>query len=346
MAKPYDTIKRFLFQLEPESAHMLAEQALRVLGCCSWLTRPYKHFMLENTILGMDMPNPICLAAGFDKNATMLKGLNQLGFGGVEVGTATPRPQYGNPKPRLFRFAKQESLQNAMGFNNKGVARLVRHLERVSPLACLVGVNVGKNKDTPLKNALKDYQQALQASLGVGNYYVFNLSSPNTPNLRDLQNNSFVGELFSMARGLTHKPLFLKVAPDMSTDALLSVCAGALEHGAHGIIATNTTMDYGLLPGAKSFGGISGRVLKAKSREVFKQIAQAFFGKAILVSVGGIDSAQEAYERIKMGAHFVQIFTAFIYQGPLICRQINQDIVELLQRDSLASLKEAIGIGR
>ncbi|MFC3848292.1 dihydroorotate dehydrogenase (quinone) [Helicobacter baculiformis] len=345
MGRFYNLAKKLLFSLEPESAHTLAEQVLKLLGWCPYLVRPYQHPMLENTILGMSMPNPICLAAGFDKDATMLAGLNQLGFGGVEVGTATPRPQYGNPKPRLFRFPKQESLQNAMGFNNKGVARLVARLERVRPLACMVGVNVGKNKETPLEHALKDYQQALQASLGVGNYYVFNLSSPNTPNLRDLQNNAFVGELFSMARTLTHKPLFLKVAPDLPSDALLKVCASALEHGAHGIIATNTTLDYALLPGAKPFGGISGQVLKTKSREVFKQIAQAFFGKAVLVSVGGIDSAQEAYERIKMGAHFVQIFTGFIYQGPSICRQINQDIVKLLQRDALDSIQDAIGIG-
>ncbi|WP_104682594.1 dihydroorotate dehydrogenase (quinone) [Helicobacter felis] len=346
MARVYDVAKKLLFALEPESAHALAEQGLKFLSGCPWLARPYQHPMLENEILGMRMPNPICLAAGFDKNATMLAGLNQLGFGGVEVGTATPRPQYGNPKPRLFRFPEQESLQNAMGFNNKGITRLVQRLERVRPLNCLVGVNVGKNKDTPLEKALEDYQSALKTSLGVGDYYVFNLSSPNTPNLRDLQNDGFVGELFSMARALTHKPLFLKVAPDLPSDALLKVCASALEHGAHGIIATNTTMEYSLLSGAKSVGGISGQVLKAKSREVFKHIARAFFGKAILVSVGGINSAQEAYTRIKMGAHFVQIFTGFIYQGPLICRQINQDIVKLLQRDSLASLKEAVGIGR
>ncbi|WP_104696129.1 dihydroorotate dehydrogenase (quinone) [Helicobacter salomonis] len=345
MAKVYDVAKKFLFQLEPESAHALAEQALKVLGWCPWLTRPYKHPALENDILGMRMPNPICLAAGFDKDATMLAGLNQLGFGGVEVGTATPKPQYGNPKPRLFRFLQEESLQNAMGFNNRGIAPLVHRLERVRPLNCLVGVNVGKNKNTTQEKALEDYQKGLQMSLGVGDYYVFNLSSPNTPNLRDLQNNAFVGELFDMARALTHKPLFLKVAPDLPSDALLKVCASALDYGAHGIIATNTTTDYTLLPGAKSFGGISGRALQTKSREVFKHIAQAFFGKAILVSAGGIDSAQEAYARIKMGAHFVQILTGFIYQGPLICRQINQDIVKLLQRDALDSIRDAVGIG-
>ncbi|WP_104628865.1 dihydroorotate dehydrogenase (quinone) [Helicobacter bizzozeronii] len=340
----YPSLKKALFCLEPERAHALATQALRLLGACPWLLKRFESPLLETNFLGLKLPNPIGLAAGFDKDARMLAGLDVLGFGGIEVGSITPKGQFGNPKPRLFRFAKQESLQNAMGFNNQGIMPLVSRLERIKPLKSIVGINLGKNKNTPLERALEDYQQGLQASLGVGDYYVFNLSSPNTKNLRDLQNESFVGALFSMAKEHTHKPLFLKVAPDMPLDALLAICQIALDKGAHGIIATNTTTDYSLLPGAKNFGGISGRVLEAKARVVFKEIAKAFFGRAILVSVGGISNAEQVYERIKMGAHFVQIFSAFIYQGPLICRQIKQDIVKLLQRDGLRSIQEAIGV--
>lgn len=342
----YAWLKKALFCLEPESAHALATQALRLMGACPWVFGRwgFAHPMLENAFLGLRMSNPIGLAAGFDKNARMLRGLSLLGFGAIEVGTATPKPQFGNPKPRLFRFVEQESLQNAMGFNNKGIVPLVCRLEKIPPLTSIIGINLGKNKSTPLGHALEDYQYGLQTSLGVGDYYVFNLSSPNTQNLRDLQNETFVGELFSMAKTFTHKPLFLKISPDMPIDTLLRVCGVAIDKGAGGIIATNTTTDYSLLPHAKSFGGLSGGVLECKSARIFAHIARAFYQKAILVSVGGISNAQQVYSRIKMGASFVQIFTHFIYQGPLMCRQINQDIVKLLQRDGLRSIQEAVGV--
>ncbi|BCZ16778.1 Dihydroorotate dehydrogenase 2 PyrD [Helicobacter sp. NHP19-003] len=336
---------RWLFALEAERVHALVGFGLKI-----WGKLPRSPQMpnpaLAQKILGLNLPNPIGLAAGFDKNATMVAGLSRLGFGAIEVGTLTPKAQLGNPKPRVFRYIPQQSLQNSMGFNNKGVAKAAQRLENLPPLPCLIGVNLGKNKDTPLENTLSDYEKALKASLGVGDYYVFNLSSPNTPNLRDLQNESFVDELFSMARERTHKPLFLKVAPDMPSDGLLAVCERAIKAGAKGIIATNTTIDYSLLPGARQSGGLSGRVLEAKARVVFEEIARAFFGRAVLVAVGGISDAKEAYERIKMGASFLQIFTAFIYQGPTICRQINQDIVKLLQQDGLSSIHEAVGIGQ
>ncbi|CCM11375.1 dihydroorotate dehydrogenase (quinone) [Helicobacter heilmannii] len=336
---------KWLFALEAERAHALVECGLKIWGKLPHGFR-LPNPALAQEILGLSLPNPIGLAAGFDKNATMVVGLSHLGFGAIEVGTLTSKAQPGNPKPRVFRYIDKQSLQNSMGFNNAGIKKAVQRLENLPPLPCLIGVNLGKNKDTPLAEALSDYEKALEASLGVGDYYVFNLSSPNTPNLRDLQNEDFVSELFSMALERTHKPLFLKVAPDMPTDALLAVCERAIKAGARGLIATNTTIDYSLLPGARTRGGLSGRVLHDKAKAVFAEVAEAFFGKVILVAVGGISNGQEAYERIKMGAHFVQIFTAFIYQGPSICRQINQDIVKLLQQDGLSSIHEAVGIGR
>ncbi|BCD48315.1 Dihydroorotate dehydrogenase 2 PyrD [Helicobacter suis] len=336
-------LHQLLFYLEPEKAHSLAKQALKILGALPKIS-PIAHPMLEQQILGLSLKNPIGLAAGFDKDAMMLAGLDYLGFGVLEVGTLTPKPQSGNPKPRVWRFVKEQSLQNAMGFNNQGIQKAVLRLENLPPLSSVVGINLGKNKNTPLNQALKDYENALQMSLGVGDYYVFNLSSPNTPNLRDLQNESFVDELFAMARAKTHKPLFLKISPDAPIDTLLLICDTAIDHGASGIIATNTTTDYSVLPHAQPTGGISGKALENKAVAVFEQIAWVFFKKAILVAVGGISNATQAYARIKMGASFVQIFTAFIYQGPFICRQINQDIVELLQQDGLKSVHEAVGV--
>ncbi|BEG56379.1 Dihydroorotate dehydrogenase 2 PyrD [Helicobacter sp. NHP21005] len=291
---------KWLFALEAERAHALVELGLKI-----WGKLPHSPKMpnpaLAQEILGLSLPNPIGLAAGFDKNATMVAGLSHLGFGAIEVGTLTPKPQPGNPKPRVFRYIEQQSLQNSMGFNNAGVLKAVQRLENLPPLPSLVGVNLGKNKDTPLENALSDYEKALNASLGVGDYYVFNLSSPNTPNLRDLQNEAFVSDLFHMAKERTHKPLFLKVAPDMPSDGLLAVCEKAIEAGAKGIIATNTTIDYALLPGARASGGLSGRVLQDKARAVFEEVARAFFGKAILVAVGGISTLKKLTSGSKWG---------------------------------------------
>ena len=345
----YQTIKRILFHFEPETAHHIAEMAFELLGFCPFcLDYLQKRYLIEDerltqNLLGTTFKNPAGLAAGFDKNATMVKTLHALGFGYVEVGTITPKPQEGNPKPRLFRYPEYESLQNAMGFNNEGASIIKERLKRIYPAMFPIGVNIGKNKTTPQEKALDDYAFLIETFKDLSNYLVINISSPNTPNLRDLQNEKFIGELFAMAKEMTNTPILLKIAPDMSEKNAITLCQKAIEAGASGIIATNTSIDYSLLPRAKDFGGISGKVIKEKSFSIFKAIAKELFGKTTLISVGGIDSAEEAYKRIKAGANLVQIYSAFIFQGPKLLKDINEGLIALMQKDGFSSINEAVG---
>ncbi|TPH48371.1 quinone-dependent dihydroorotate dehydrogenase [Helicobacter pylori] len=345
----YSLLKKYLFSLDAEDAHEKVCKILRMLSSSPFLCNlihsqwGYKNPKLENEILGLHFPNPLGLAAGFDKNISMLRALTAFGFGYLEAGTLTNEAQVGNERPRLFRHIEEESLQNAMGFNNYGAVLGVRSFKRFAPYKTPIGINLGKNKHTEQAHALEDYKAVLNKCLDIGDYYTFNLSSPNTPNLRDLQNKAFVNELFCMAKEMTHKPLFLKIAPDLETDNMLEVVNSAIEAGAHGIIATNTTIDKSLVFAPKEMGGLSGKCLTKKSREIFKELAKAFFNKSVLVSVGGISGAKEAYERIKMGASLLQIYSAFIYNGPNLCQNILKDLVKLLQKDGFLSVKEAIG---
>ncbi|WQR79454.1 quinone-dependent dihydroorotate dehydrogenase [Helicobacter pylori] len=345
----YSLVKKYLFSLDAEDAHEKVCQILRTLSSSPFLCNlidsqwGYKNPKLENEILGLNFPNPLGLAAGFDKNASMLRALTAFGFGYLEAGTLTNEAQVGNERPRLFRHIEEESLQNAMGFNNYGAVLGVRSFKRFAPYKTPIGINLGKNKHIEQAHALEDYQAVLNQCLNIGDYYTFNLSSPNTPNLRDLQNKAFVNELFCMAKEMTPKPLFLKIAPDLETDDMLEIVNSAIGAGAHGIIATNTTIDKSLVFAPKEMGGLSGKCLTKKSREVFKELAKAFFNQSVLVSVGGISDAKEAYERIKMGASLLQIYSAFIYNGPNLCQNILKDLVKLLQKDGFLSVKEAIG---
>ncbi|SMC09888.1 quinone-dependent dihydroorotate dehydrogenase [Nitratiruptor tergarcus] len=345
----YQTIKNILFKFDPETAHHIAETAFELAGFCPPLLKALqKRYQVEDPILtqkifGKDFKNPIGIAAGFDKNATMTKTLHALGFGYVEVGTVTPKPQAGNPRPRLFRYPRFEALQNAMGFNNDGAAVVKARLQRIYPANFPIGVNIGKNKTTPQEKALEDYRFLIEQFHTLGDYLVINISSPNTPNLRDLQNEAFIKDLFTMAKEITTTPILLKIAPDMSKKQAIELTTTAVEAGASGIIATNTSIDYSLLKGAKDFGGISGKVIQQKSFSIFKAIAKELFGKTLLISVGGIDSAQEAYKRIKAGANLLQIYTAFIYGGPKLIHDINQELITLLQQDGFSHITEAIG---
>ncbi len=345
----YSLLKKYFFSLDAEDAHEKVCKILKVLSSSPFLCRlidsqwGYKNPKLENEILGLHFPNPLGLAAGFDKNISMLRSLIAFGFGHLEAGTLTNEAQSGNERPRLFRHIEEESLQNAMGFNNHGAVLGVRSFNRFAPYKTPIGINLGKNKRIEQAHALEDYKAVLNKCLNIGDYYTFNLSSPNTPNLRDLQNKAFVNELFCMAKEMTHKPLFLKIAPDLETDDMLEIVNSAIEAGAHGIIATNTTIDKSLVFAPKEMGGLSGKCLTKKSREIFKELAKAFFNKSVLVSVGGISDAKDAYERIKMGASLLQIYSAFIYNGPNLCQNILKDLVKLLQKDGFLSVKEAIG---
>jgi len=346
----YQTMKKILFKFQPETAHNIAEFAFKYAAfICPFIVSNYakKHFItdvsIRQNILGMDFLNPVGLAAGFDKNATMIKTLSALGFGHIEYGTLTPKPQSGNPKPRLFRYPKFNSLQNAMGFNNDGMDAISTRVSKLYPYTIPLGANIGKNKVTPLKNAIDDYAVLIDRFKDLADYLVINISSPNTKGLRDLQNEEFIKSLFELAIKKTTKPIFLKIAPDMPIDQAISISNVALEYGAKGIIATNTTIDYSLLPNAKDFGGISGEVLKQKSYNFFKSLSQELFGKITLISVGGISSADEAYKRIKAGASLVQIYSSFIFQGPKVIEDINTNIIKLLKQDGFSHISEAVG---
>ena len=347
----YKTIKNILFKLEPETAHTIAGFGLHTLSTIRPLKTYYKNIyfnsnpILKQNILGMEFANPVGLGAGFDKDGEYIDSIIALGFGYTEVGTVTPKPQTGNEKPRLFRLVEDESIQNAMGFNNKGSDYLIENVKQNSK-EYPVGINIGKNKLTDEDKALDDYEFLLKELESYADYLVINISSPNTPGLRDLQNEEFITALFKMAKDITSKPIFLKIAPDMTSDDAITLCGVAIKAGASGIIATNTTIDYSLTPNAKDFGGISGKLLKEKSFKLFEAIAKEFYSKTILISVGGIDSAEEAYRRIKAGASLIQVFSMLIFRGPELIREINDGLVELIKEDGYENITQAIGVDR
>jgi dihydroorotate dehydrogenase len=348
----YESLKPWLFKLQPETAHHVVATLLRMANVCPSLFNRWleKHFVadpiLNQELFGRTFPNPVGLGAGFDKNATMIRGIQALGFGYTEIGTVTPQPQPGNPKPRMFRHVEEETIQNAMGFNNEGMYKVQQRLKARYPFTTPIGVNIGKNKVTPEQDAISDYTQLIRGLHDLGDYLVINISSPNTPGLRDLQNETFIAELFAEAKALTDKPILLKIAPDMTPEQAVALATLAVEKGADGIIATNTTVDYSLVAHPKSIGGLSGKVLKEKSFTIFEAVAKELFGKTVLISVGGIDSAEEAYRRIKAGASLVQVYSALIFKGPELIGEINRGLVDLLKRDGYSNITEAIGADR
>ncbi len=348
----YESIKPYLFKLQPETAHLVAECVLRLPNICQIPFNPFleSHFIndatLKQEIFGRTFLNPVGLGAGFDKNATMIRGIQILGFGFTEIGTVTPKPQAGNPKPRMFRHIEEQSIQNAMGFNNDGAYKVVKRLKKRTPFTTPIGVNIGKNKVTLEKEAINDYIHLIKAFDGLGDYFVINISSPNTPGLRDLQNEAFITNLFQEAKKLTKMPILLKIAPDMEIEAAVNLTKMAVEAGADGIIATNTTIDYSLVKHPKSIGGLSGAVLKEKSFKIFDAIAQELYGKTVLISVGGIDSAKEAYKRIRAGASLVQILSGLIFHGPDMIMNINNELIQLLKADGFENIAQAVGADR
>lgn len=345
-------IKKFLFKLDPESAHKMTESGLRTLKhmpICLNLIKKKNSIAsdrLKQNIFGRDFLNPVGLAAGFDKNGNMIEGMTALGFGFIEIGTVTPKPQEGNQKPRLFRFPEQESLENAMGFNNDGMSAIRERLRKIYPFSLPIGINIGKNKTTPQEKAIEDYMNLIGWFKDLCDYMAINVSSPNTPGLRDLQNEVFIRTLLNTAKEVTQKPILIKISPDMEASRAVDLCAAAVENGAAGIIATNTSVDYTLLSNAKRIGGISGRAIQDRSFHIFDAIAKKLYGRTLLISVGGIDSGAEAYRRIKAGASLVQIYTALVFHGPSLVRKMKEEILELLTKDGYQHIGEAIGADR
>lgn len=329
----YSLIKPILFSVDAELAHEISLELLNELPALVPETR------VENPtkVMGIDFPNPVGLAAGLDKNGDYLPGLARLGFGFIEVGTVTPKPQDGNPKPRIFRLIRHRAIINRMGFNNKGVDYLLSRIPP-RPRPYVLGINIGKNLDTPVENALDDYRLALKKVYAVADYICLNVSSPNTPGLRQLQSEE---ALDSLLHGINEtrkalqdhhqfdRPIALKVAPDLDDRAISVIAELMIKHRVDGLIATNTTLDRSLVKDhalAAEAGGLSGEPLCQKSRNVLSAFHQALQGEIPIISVGGIMSPGEAQMRLKLGASLVQLYSGLIYQGPWLAREIAQSI--------------------
>jgi len=337
----YRLARPVLFTLDPERAHGLAIAALRAMP-----RRPAPlGGPLETHVAGLTFPNPVGMAAGFDKDAQVPDALLGQGFGFVEVGSITPRPQAGNPKPRLFRLAEDRAVINRMGFNNGGApaaaARLAARERRG-----IVGINIGANKDSA--DRIADYAQMTQVMAPLADYLAVNISSPNTPGLRALQDEAALGALLDAvleARGPSGPPVFLKVAPDLEPADIDAIARIALDKGLGALIVANTTISRPALSSrhAGEAGGLSGAPLKALALQRLRDFRRATGAALPLVGVGGIATAEDAWQRIRAGASLVQLYSAMVYDGPGIARRIVHSLETLLRRDGFASLAEAVG---
>ena len=348
----FETLKPLIYKTDPEMAHNIVEAVFKTARRCPLFFNPLvkKNFVdepiLRQKIWDLEFKNPVGIAAGFDKNATMIQAWPAMGFGWGEIGAVTPKPQPGNEKPRSWRWPEYEAIQNAYGFNNDGVEIIKKRLSKIYPFILPIGANIGKNKTTPEDKAIEDYKILVEELKNVVDFFVINISSPNTPGLRDLLNAEFLSSLFGELKKLTNKPLLIKFSPDMEDEMIVNLANLSVASGADGIIVTNTTVNYDLIDTPVKKGGISGKPLAQRSYEVLRLVSGEVFGKVPIISVGGIDSAEEAYKRIKAGASLLQIYTAIIYKGPGIVREINKGLIELLEKDGFSHISEAIGIER
>lgn len=333
-----------LFRFDAETIHHFATSALKItlaIPGMRWLARQLyvvDDRRLRRTLWGIDFPNPVGMAAGFDKNAELVTELGCLGFGFVEIGTVTPRPQPGNPRPRLFRLKTDRGLINRMGFNNKGAGPAAAQLRSLKNRV-IVGGNIGKNKDTPNEEALNDYRQCFQELFDTVDYFVVNVSSPNTPGLRDLQEREPLTRLLralqqdNLARPKS-KPILLKIAPDLTDSQLDDIVAIVAETQIAGVIATNTTISRAdLKTNAQTVadigaGGVSGQPVRSRSTEVIRYLHQKSGGSFPIIGVGGVFTAEDALEKLRAGASLVQIYTGFIYEGPGMAKRICEGILD------------------
>lgn len=356
----YARLRPLLFRLDPERAHNLV---FRVLAAVERVAArlpnpsPYSHPALAQEVWGLHFPNPIGLAAGLDKDARAPHLWSCVGFGFAELGTITALPQPGNPQPRVFRLVEDSALINRLGFNNDGaraVSARLTALWRKRPPGIPIGINIGKSKVTPLADAAADYTRSLRELFSFASYVVLNVSSPNTPGLRDLQAEAeLVALLTSVCRdnerlarehGVVPRPILVKIAPDLANESLATIAAVARDAGAHGLIATNTTLRReGLRHPLAESGGLSGAPLRQRATEVVRILRRSAGGALPIVGVGGISTAQDAYERIRAGATLVQVYTALIYAGPTLPRQINHGLANLVRSDGFTNVGEAIG---
>ncbi len=343
----YGVLRPLLFSLEAESAHRLTLNALDAAhrACLSrFAASPPPPCPVQ--VMGLSFPNPVGLAAGLDKNGEHVDALASLGFGFLEVGTVTPRPQPGNPRPRMFRIPPARALINRLGFNNLGVDRLLANIKG-SRYKGMLGINIGKNFDTPMERATQDYVIALRKVYEVASYITVNISSPNTQNLRELQQSDALTRLLAALKTEQealqrqhgrYAPLVVKIAPDLKQEEIQTIAALVLEHGVDGVIATNTTVSRrgveGLTNGAQS-GGLSGLPLREASTQVIRTLHGVFGRRVPIIGVGGILDGGSAREKIQAGATLVQLYTGLIYRGPALIREAVQAIAALERKAAL-----------
>lgn len=342
-------VKPLLFRCDPEWVHHQVFTWLRWFSSLGFLRLYNKvftknHPALERTVFGLRFKNPVGLAAGFDKDALCVQGLSDLGFGFIEIGTVTPKPQPGNPKKRLFRLPKDQAIINRMGFNNQGVAAAVQRLRHNKSV--LVGGNIGKNKATENEEALSDYLICLTSLYTVVDYFVVNVSSPNTPGLRALQDKEPLMSMLAALKkkgadlaslhGVVEKPILLKIAPDLTDEQLMDIVEIVQQTQTDGVIATNTTIGRSGLISDPSLvdetGGLSGKPLAQRSTEVIRFLHQHSGGSFPIIGVGGIHTAQDALDKLAAGASLVQLYTGFVYEGPALIHAINQALIEQAQK--------------
>jgi len=340
----YTFLKLFLFKLNPEKAHHLTFSLLKFASYLPFFSIVTKKIFqvnkpkLKKTVFGLDFKNPTGLAAGLDKNAIAFNQLGNFDFGFIEIGTVTPKPQAGNDKPRLFRLVKNEALINRMGFNNDGVIEVAKKLKNRKNNSLIIGGNIGKNKSTPNENAVDDYIICFNELFDVVDYFVVNVSSPNTPNLRDLQEKEPLTNLLNTLQALNNtknkpKPILLKIAPDLTNTQLNDIIDIVKITKIAGVIATNTTISRDGLSYEKTdiekfgAGGLSGLPLTKRSTEVIKYLKTHSNNAFPVIGVGGIHSANDALEKLNAGADLIQLYTGFVYHGPKLIKQINKKII-------------------
>lgn len=331
--------------LEPEQAHTLAIKALAHVP----LPRPGPDDpVLRTSLAGLDLPNPVGLAAGLDKNGEGLRGLSRLGFGFVECGSVTPLAQPGNPRPRLFRLKEDRAIINRMGFNNEGLEAFSRRLDN-RPRGTVTGANLGANKDTEDRAA--DYVLGLRRLSGRADYFTINISSPNTPGLRALQGRAALDDLLGRIAEARQgpEPVFLKIAPDLNSGEIVMIVEAALAHGIDGLIVSNTTLERPATlrsQWAGETGGLSGAPLRDLALKALCHASEAAGGRLPLIAVGGIGSGEDAWARIRAGATAIQIYSALIYEGPGLIGSIKRDLAQRLRAEGFSTVLDAVGSGR
>lgn len=342
----YLIFRPLLFRLDAERAHRATIDLLKLRTGTAFPPEPASTPSLETKLAGLNFPNPVGLAAGFDKDAEVPEQMLNLGFGFVEVGTLTPKPQEGNFEPRLFRLVEDSAVINRMGFNNRGQTDARARLERRMRWRGVIGVNVGANKDST--DRIADYIEGVRAMAPVADYLTINISSPNTPGLRSLQDEEALKELLEAVQAVgVDKPIFLKVAPDLADGDAERIVRAAIDHGIAAIIVSNTTVSRPPLRSrhASEAGGLSGAPLKLLALKALRDFHAASGGQIPLIGVGGIANADDAWERIRAGASLIQLYSAMVYEGPGIARRIARGLAERLDREGFANIAEAVGTG-